>query len=155
MSLVQPEQNTLDDEAKRCFQAIVDRAISLNQVARAMPKPSKVHKQASTSVPSRDDGFQLQLEARRAQAQRVLKHQLQKQPGQREDNFIVHHDDVQLFRELRGRQGLTAQATMEAEPAAGALPIREAGFTQNIRMGLGFKEEFKYVPLHIDTTCSR
>ena len=55
LSLVQSEESTLDDEAKWCSQTIVDSAMSLSQMARAMSKLSKVHDHASTSVPSRDD----------------------------------------------------------------------------------------------------
>lgn len=54
--------------------------------------------------------------------------------------------------ELQGRQGLTAQLTMEADPVAGTLVIKETG--QNIVTGLGFKEQFKCVPLHIHNTSA-
>lgn len=48
--------------------------------------------------------------------------------------------------------GLTAQSTMEAELVVGALAMSEAVFCQNMMSEMGFKENFKCVPLHIDTT---
>ena len=52
-------------------------------------------------------------------------------------------------------QGLTAQSTMEAEPVAAALTMKdEAVFCSNIMSELGFGESFGSVPLHIDNTSA-
>ena len=43
---------------------------------------------------------------------------------------------------------------MEMRFVAGALAMREAVFCQNMMMELGFKEDFKCVPLHIENTSA-
>lgn len=46
-------------------------------------------------------------------------------------------------------QGLTTQSTMEAELVARVLAMKEAVFRQSMTTELGFKKDFKCVPLHI------
>ena len=54
-----------------------------------------------------------------------------------------------------GRQGLTAQSTMEAELVAAALAIKDkAVLCSNTILGLGFGESFGSVSLHIDNTSA-
>ena len=63
LSLMQPEESLLGDEAKQRFQAIVgssmyltqvtrhDISYAVNQLARAMPQPSNVHMGAAKPLP--------------------------------------------------------------------------------------------------------
>ena len=63
LSLMQPEESLLGDEAKQRFQAIVgssmyltqvtrhDISYAVNQLARAMPQPSNVHMGAAKHLP--------------------------------------------------------------------------------------------------------
>ena len=53
-----------------------------------------------------------------------------------------------------GMPELKAQSTMDAELVAGALAMRKAVLCQNMMTELGFKEDFKYIPLHIDSTSA-
>ena len=93
LSLMQPKESPLDDEAKRRFQAIVGSAMYLSQVTRydipgiVFGKPTNTgivqttkgapgSSHASTSVPSQDGGIQHHLQARRVRAQRALGRQL-------------------------------------------------------------------------------
>lgn len=48
--------------------------------------------------------------------------------------------------------GLPAQSTMGAEHVAGVLAMSDAVLFQNTMTDLGFKEDFKCVPFHIDNT---
>ena len=43
---------------------------------------------------------------------------------------------------------------MEAELVVGALAMREAVFHQNMMTELGFEEDFKCVPLHVDNASA-
>lgn len=49
---------------------------------------------------------------------------------------------------------LMAQSTVEGELVAGILAMSEAEFFQDMLTELGFKEDFKRVPLHIDNTST-
>ena len=53
-----------------------------------------------------------------------------------------------------GLQGITAQSTMEAELVAAALVMKAAVYCANMMQELGFGETFKCVPLHIDNTSA-
>ena len=67
----------------------------------------------------------------------------------------MHHDDVQRPRELQGGHArVNGSVNNESELVAGALETREAVFCQSMMTELGFKEDFKCVPLHIDNTSA-
>ena len=51
-------------------------------------------------------------------------------------------------------QGLAAQPAMEAELVAAALTTKEAVFSSNMMLELGFREGFGSVPLCIDNTSA-
>ena len=91
LSLDQPDENRLNKEDKRRLQAITgsviclgqvtryDIAYAVNQLARAMCKPSKAHMAAaehSTQVPGRDNKLCNHLQARGFQANGVLRRKL-------------------------------------------------------------------------------
>ena len=170
LSLVQPEESLLDDEAKRRFQSIVgstmylsqvtryDISYSVNQLARAMSKPSKVHMGVAkhllrylagtvdSSTTYKQGGFRLNAYSDANWGNNP-------DNGKSTSSYIMMMCNGPVSFKV-GMQGLTTRSTMEAELVAGALATREAVFCQNTITELGFKEDFECVPLHIDNTSA-
>ena len=170
LSLNQPEENLLNEEEKRRYQAITgavmylaqvtryDILYAVNQLARAMSKPAKAHMGAvkhllrylagSTdfSITYKQGGFRF---AAFSDANR----------GNNPDNarstspYTVMLANAPISFKV-GLQGLTAQSTMEAELVAAALAMKEAIFCSNIMLELAFDKSFGSVPLYIDNTSA-
>lgn len=170
LSLMQPEKSLLDEEAKRRFQAIVGSAMYLsqvtrydisyavNQLARAMSKPSKVHMGAAKHLlrylaGTVDFGITYKQGGFRLNAYSDANWGNNPDNGKSTSSYIMMMCNGPVSFKV-GMQGLTAQSTMEAELVAGALAMREAVFCQGMMTELGFEEEFKCVPLHIDNTSA-
>ena len=73
--------------------------------------------------------------------------------GRSTSSYIVMLANVPIKFKV-GLQGLTAQSTMEAEIVAAALAMKEAVFSSNIMLELGFNESFGSVPLYVDNTLA-
>ena len=132
--LVQPEERLLGDEAKRRLQAIVGSTMYLSRVTRYDISYAVNQLARAISKPSSQQG---------------------EQPGQREVNFIVHRDDVQRPRELQGGHArVNGSANCGSGACGRSTGDEEAVFCQNMMTELGFKEDFKSVPLHIDNTSA-
>ena len=68
-------------------------------------------------------------------------------------SYIVFHSDAPVSFKM-WLQGLTAQSTMEAQPVATAIAMKEAGFCSNMMTELVFGTRFDSVPLYIDNTSA-
>ena len=135
-----------------------DISYAVNQLSRAMSKPSKVHMGADKhllryragtvdfNITYKQGGFRLS-------AYSDVNWGNNPDNGKSTSSYIMMMCNGPVSIKV-GMQGLTAQSTMEAELVAGALATREAVFCQNTITELGFKEDFECVPLHIDNTSA-
>ena len=51
-------------------------------------------------------------------------------------------------------QELPTRSSTEAQLVAGALAMRKVLLCQNMMTDLGFKEDFKFIPFHMDNTSA-
>ena len=170
LSLNQPEEQLLDPAAKKRYQAITgsliylaqvtryDIQFAVNQLARAMSKPSKAHMgaakhllrylAASTSfdITYRKGGLKLTAFSDANWGNNP-------DNGKSMSSYIIMLSNAPVSFKV-GMQSLTAQSTMEAELVAAALTMKEAVFCSNMMMELGFGDVFRSVPVHIDNTST-
>ena len=170
LSLDQPEENLLNEEGKRRYQSVMGAAMYLaevcrydilytvNQLARAMSKPSKAHMGAAKhllrflagstdfSITYKQGGFKFT-------AFSDANWGAKPDNGESISSYIIMLSNGPISLKV-GIQGLTAQSTMEAELVAVALTMKEAVLSINMMLELGFKEGFGSVPLYIDNTSA-
>ena len=168
--LDQPEENLLNGEGKRRYQSITGAAMYLaqvchydilytvNQLARAMSKPSKAHMGAAKHLlrylvgppispsPTSKEVFKL---AAFSDANWVA----DPDNGKSSSSYIIMLSNGPISFKV-GIQGLTAQSTMKAELMAGAFTMKKAIFCSNMMPELGFKEGFGSVPDYIENTSA-
>ena len=166
LSLGQTEEKLLNEEGKRRYQSITgaatylaqvcsyDTLYTVNQLARAMSKPSEAHMEAAKhllrylagstdfSIPHKRGGFKLTTFSDVNWGANP--------DNEKSTSSIILSNGPISFKV--GVQELTAQSTMEAEMVAAALTMKEAVFCSNMMLELGFKEGFGRVPLYIDNT---
>ena len=160
----------MNKEDKRRFQAITgsvmclgqvtryDIGYAVNQLARAMSKPSKALMAAAKHL--------LRYLARTTNFANTYKRGGFKLTafsdanwGNNPDNgksissYIAFLSDGPACFKV-GLQGLTAQLTMEAELVAAALTMKEAAFCSNMMKELGFGTRFDNVPVYVDNTST-
>ena len=166
--LDQPEENFLNEECKRRYQSITSVAMYLahvcrydilytvNQLARAVSKPSKARMGAAKhllryldgsadfSITYKQGGFKLTAfsDANRG---------TNPDNGKSTSSYIIMLSNGPINFKV-GIQGFTAQSTMEAELVAVAPTMKKAVFCSKIMLGVGFKEGFGSVPLYINNT---
>ena len=170
LSLVQTEENLLNEEGKRRYQSVTNAAMYLaqvcrydilytvNQLARAMFKSSKVHmgvakhllrylaRSTDFSITYKQGGFKLAAFSAANRGENPYN-------GGFTSSYIIILSNGPISFKV-GIQGLTAQSTMEAELVVVAVTMKEAVFCSNMMLELGFKEEFGSVPLYIDNTSA-
>ena len=170
--LDQPEENLLNEEGKRRYQSVTGAAMYLvqffrydilytvNQLARAMPKPSKANMGAAKHLLRYlvgSTGFSIAYKERGFKLTGFFYLELGSKPRQREV-YIMFSNNMLSNGPISfkvGIQGLTAQSTMEAELVAAALTMKEAVFCSNMMLELGFKEGFGRAPFRIDNTSAQ
>ena len=154
LSLDQPEKRILRKEEKQRFQAITGSVMYLgqvtryeilyavNQLARAMSKPSKAHMAAAKNllrylagtvdfaITYKQGGFKLIAFSGANWGNN-------QDNGKSMSSYIVFLSNAPVSFKVR-LQGLTAQSTMQAEPVAAALAMKEAVFCFNMMTELGF-----------------
>ena len=130
---------------------------SLGQLARAMPKPSKVHMGAGKhllrylagttnfTIVYNQGGFKLTAFS-------------DSNWGNNPDNGKSTSCHIMMLSRApvsfkSGVQSLNATSTMKVELVASPLAMKEAVFCSNMMTELGFGKEFGQVPLHIDITA--
>ena len=170
LSLDQPEENRLNKEDKRRFQAITgsvmrlgqvtryDIGYAVNQLARAMCKPSKAHMAAAKhllrylagttnfAITYKRGGFKLTSFSNANWGNNA-------DNGKSTSSYITFLSDGPVSCKV-GLQGLTAQSTMKAELVAAALPMKEIVFYPNMMKELGFGTRFDKLPVYIDNTST-
>ena len=166
LSTLVQQSEQLDAERTKRFQAIVGSVIYLaqvtrydilfavNQLARAMTKPSKAHLAAAKHllrylagtidfcITYKKDDFKLTAFS-------------DANWGNNPDNakstssYIIMLSKAPVSFKV-GLQSMTAQSTMEAELVAAALAMKEAVFCSNMMLELGFGSTFNTVPVYLD-----
>ena len=136
----------------------VTRYDAVNQLARAMSKPSKAHMAAAKhllrylagtvdfAITYKQGGFKLTAFSDANWGNNP-------DNGKSMSSYIVFLANARGSVKI-GMHGLTAQSTMEAELVAAALAMKEAVFCSNMMKELGFDTCFDSVPLHIDNTSA-
>ena len=170
LSLNQPAEKLLSKEDRHQFQAITgsvmylaqviryDIMYAVNQLSKAMSKPSKAHMAAAKrllcylagatdfAITYKQGGFKLTAF-------------VDAYWGNNRDNrksmssYLVFFSNALVSFNV-GLQGLTAQSTIEAELVAATLAMKEAVFFSNMMKDLGFGIRFESVPLYIDNTSA-
>ena len=119
LSLDQTEDNHLNEEGKRRYQTITGAAMylaqvcrydilyTINQLARAMSKPSKAHMGEAKhllriTLLGRVHRFLDHLKARRFQIHGLFRRELGSKPRRREVYIIIHHNAFQRPDQLQG-----------------------------------------------------
>ena len=160
----------MNKEHKRRFQAITfsvmclgqvtryDIWYAVNQLARAMCKPSKAHMAAAKhllrylagttnfAITYKRGGLKLTVFSDANWSNNPDK-------GKPTSSYIAFLSDGLVSFKV-GSQGLTAQSTMEAELVAAALTMKETVFCSNMMKKLGFGMRFDNVPVYIDNTST-
>ena len=167
--LDQPEERLLSKQEKQRFQTITgsvmylghvtcyDILYAVNQLARAMSKPSKAHMAAKHllrylagtvdfSITYKKRGFKLTAFSD-ANWGNIPNN------GKSIYSHIVFLSNAPVSSKV-AMQGLTAQSTLEAELVAAALAMKEAVVCSNMMKELGFGTCFDCVPLYIDNTST-
>ena len=136
----------------------VTRYDAVNQLARAMSKPSKAHMAAAKhllrylagtvdfAITYKQGGFKLTAFSDANWGNNP-------DNGKSMSSYIVFLANAPVSFKV-GLQGLTAQSTMEAELVAAALAMKEAVFCSNMIKKLGFGTCFDSVPPYIDNTSA-
>ena len=135
-----------------------DILFSVNQLARAMSKPSNARMGAVKHVLRYLAGtinFEITYKKGGFTPTAFWDANLGNNPdnGKSMSSYIVMMSNGPVSFKV-GLQGITAQSTMEAELVAAALAMKEAVYCANMMQELGFGEKFKYLPLHIDNTSA-
>ena len=169
LSLDRLEERLLSKEKKQRFQAITgsimflgqatryDILYAVNQLARAMSKPSKAHMAAKHllryltgtvdfPITYKKKGFNLTAFSDANWGYNA-------DNGKSMCSYVAFLSKAPVSFKV-AIQGLTAQSTMEAEPVAVALAVQEAVFCSNMMKELGFGTRFDCVPLYIDNTST-
>ena len=167
-SLDQPEENLLNKEDKRSFQAITGSLMHLgqvtrygigytiNQLARAMSKPSMAHMAAAKHLLRHLAGTtSFAITYKRGGFKPTSDANWGNNPDNRKStsSYIAFLSDGPVSFKV-GLQGLTAQSTMEAELVAAALIMKEAMFCYNMMKELGLGTRFDNVPVYNDNTST-
>ena len=150
----------MNKEDKRRFQAITgsvmclgqvtrdDIGYAVNQLARAMCKPSKAHMAGTTNfaITYKRGGLKLTAfsDANRGN---------NPDNGKSTSSYIAFLSDGLVSFKV-GLQGLAVQSTMEAELVAAALTMKETVVCSNMMKELGFGIRFDNVPVYIDNTST-
>ena len=164
LSLDQPEERLQSKQEKQRFQAITgsvtylgqvtrcDILYAVNQLARAMSKPSKAHMAAAKhllryltgtvdfAITYKQGGFKLTAFSDANWGNKP-------DNGKSISSYMVFLANAPVSFKV-GLQGLTAQSAMEAELVAAALAMKEAVFCSDIEE-LGFGTRFDSVSLYI------
>ena len=131
---------------------------TVNQLARAMSKPSKAHMGAAKhllrylagstdlSITYKQQGFKLAAFSDANWGENPYS-------GKSTSSYIIMLPNGPISSKV-GIQGQTAQSAMETELVMAALTMKEVVFCSNIMLELGFKERFGSVPLYIDNTSA-
>ena len=156
-------------EDKKSYQSITDAVMYLgqvsrygvvftvNQLARAMSNPSKVHMGVAKllcylagsinfSITYKREGFKLAAYSDETWGN-------SSDNGKSTSSYIVMlANGPNTFKV--GLQSLTAQSTMEAELVAAALTTKEAAFCSNMMVELGFKKIYSSVTFNLNKTST-
>ena len=170
LSLDQPEENLLNKEDKRRFQAITGSVMCLgqvtrytvgydvNQLARAMSKPSKAHMAAAKHLLRYLAGttnFAIIYKRGDFKLTAFSDANWGNNPdnGKSTSSYIAFLSDGPVSFKV-GLQGLTAQSTMEAELVATVLTMKGTVFCSNMMKELGFGTRLDNVPVYIEITST-
>ena len=135
-----------------------DIGYAVNQLARAMSKPSKAHMAAAKhllrylaettnfAITYKRGGFKLTAFSDANWGNNP-------DNGKSTSSYTAFLSNGPVSFKV-GLQGLTAQSTMEAELVAAALTMKEAVFCYNMMKELGFGTRFDNVPVYIDNTST-
>ena len=135
-----------------------DIGYAVNQLARAMSKPSKAHMAAAKHllrylagatnfvITYKRGGFKLTPFSDANWGNNP-------DSGKSISSHIAFLSDGRVSFKVR-LQGLTAQLTMEAELVTAALTMKETMFCSNTMNELGFGARFDSVPVYIDNTST-
>ena len=170
ISLGQPADRLLDEQGKQRFQSIAGGLMYLaqvlryanlyvvNQLAKAMSKPSKAYMGAAKHVLWYLAGsVNLPITCKRGDFK--LTTYTDANWGGNLDNvkssssYIVMVTNGPISFKV-GLQSLIAQSTVEAELVAAATAMKESLFCRNIMMELGFTEGVRSIPVYIDNTSA-
>ena len=160
----------MNKEHKRRFQAIIgsvmclgqvtryDIGYAVNQLARAMCKPSKAHMAAAKHLLRYLAGttnFAITYKRGVLKLTAFSDANWSNNPdkGKSTSSYIAFLSDGPVSFKV-GSQGLTAQSTMEAELVAAASTMKETVFCSNMMKKLGFGMRFDNVPVYIDNTLT-
>ena len=130
----------------------------VNQLARAMCKPSKAHMAAAKHLLwylAGTTNFAITYKRGGLKLTAFSDANWGKNPdnGKSISSCIAFLSDDPVSFKV-GLQGLTAQSTMEAELVAAALTMKETTFCSNMMKGLEFGMRFDNVPVYIDNTST-
>ena len=170
ISLDQPVDGLLDEQGKQRYQSITgalmylaqisryDILYAVNQLARAMSKPSKAHMGAAKHVLRYLAGsvnFPITYKRGDFKLTTYTDGNWGGNPdnGKSTSSYIVMLANGPISFKV-GLQSLIAQSTMEAELVAAATAMKESLFGRNMMMELGFSEEFRSVPVYIDNASA-
>ena len=129
---------------------------AVNQLARAISKPSKAHIAAAKhllrylagtidfAITYKQSGFKLTEFSDANWGNNP-------DNGKSMSSYVVFRANAPVSFKV-GMQGLTGQSTMEAELVPAALAMKEAVFCSNMMKELGFGTRFDSLPLYIDNT---
>ena len=170
MSLNQPADRLLDEQGKQRYQSIAgalmylaqvswyDILYAVNQLARAMSRPSKVHTGAAKHV-LRYLAGSVNFPITYKRGGFKLTNYTDANWGGSPDNgkstlsYIVMLANGPISFKV-GLQSLTAQSTMKPELVAAATAMKGSFFCRNMMMETGFTERFRSVPVYIDNTSA-
>ena len=170
LSNQQPDETLLDEEEKMRYQGIVgclmyvsqvlryDIMYAVDQLARPMTKPSKIHiiaEKHTLCYLAGTTGFSNTY--KRGGFKRAVSSESNWANNPDSGKSTSCHlsmlcDAPMGFKS--GLQGLTAMSTMKAGLVASALAMHEAIFTSNMITELGFIKNFAKVPLCCDNTTT-
>ena len=137
---------------------IRDSLYAVNQVARAMSKPSKAHTAAAKHLlrylaGTVDFAITYKQGCFKLTAFSDVNWSNNPDNGKSMSSYIVFLANAPVSFTV-GLQGLSALSTMETELVSAALAMKEAVFCSNMMKELGFDTCFDSVPLHIDNTSA-
>ena len=168
ISLDQLADRLLDEQEKQRYQSIdgslmylaqvsrYDILFAVNQLAKAMSKPSKAHMRAAKHVLRYLAGsvnFPIIYKRGGSKLTTYTDASWGGNPdnGKSTSSYIVMLANGPISFKV-GLQSLTAQSTVEAELVAATTAIKESLFCTNMMMELGFAEGFRSVTVYIDNT---
>ena len=131
---------------------------AVNQLARAMSKPSKAHMGAAKHVLwylAGSVNFPITYKRGGSKLMTSTDASWGGNPdnGKSTSSYIVMLANGPISFKV-GLQSLTAQSTMEAELVAAATAMKESLLCRNMTIELGFTEGFRSVPVYIDNTLA-